>query len=119
MKLTDALAAALMWHLDVDPCEDVTWGMNDSPNELAAAILADPRFREALAAAVFAAIKEDMSQPGCGYIDFTWRPRSEGDDSDGGREARAWAEAIVAHLLPTAATTADQPAPPERDATHD
>jgi len=35
-----ALAEALMWHLDVDPCEGVAWGTADSVNDLAAAILA-------------------------------------------------------------------------------
>ena len=48
MKLRDALSGALMWNLEVDPIESVAWGMNDSPNELADAILADPDFRAAL-----------------------------------------------------------------------
>jgi len=37
--LVDALAEGLMWHLDVDPCEHVTWGTNESLNQLAEAIV--------------------------------------------------------------------------------
>lgn len=36
----ERLARALMWCMEVDPCDGVTWGTDASANELAAAIAA-------------------------------------------------------------------------------
>jgi hypothetical protein len=38
--LTESIADGVMWNMDVDSCEHLAWGMNDSPNDLAAAIVA-------------------------------------------------------------------------------
>jgi hypothetical protein len=100
MTLTDALAAALHEHGAVHPDEYDGWDTTGCGPECAADILRDPAFREALTEAIFGAIREDMAEAGCGYIDFTWHPQSDGDDSDGGHEARDLAEAIAAHMLP-------------------